>query len=447
MRKSKLLANPNAVSEVLAGILLVLIAIITFSAIYNYVFPVPIPDPEPNVHIMGYVTDSGDAIIEHMGGEILSSYEIYVDGELNYKNGDNDPWEIGEKYAPDIGQSLLDEDDKVRITVYSINQRSKKQIVFDGVLSGKDRITQPFVPSDSFMLISSLKTDTTDEDLICYNNGSFPTENITSYIFKWIIDGNSFADVLMPFDSQNSTVVKDYSDNSFDGQIAGPTWNSNGIVGGSYFFDGGSDYIELSQPEFLNDLSTNDFTISLWIKSNDILDDHRIIIEGAGDDDFFLLMQYGTEIHFGVFEGGIKKAVRTEELSSNIWYHIAAVWDSSDDHLVIYLNGVPSTEVGYRNYAMGIQNGLDLGHGTASSRYWWGYMDELLIINKALSENQIYQLYLESKDGIYNESVIVSEETTLSDSWQCVVIPNDSIQDLPEIESNILTIKGYGGGQ
>ena len=102
MRKSKLLANPNAVSEVLAGILLVLIAIITFSAIYNYVFPVPIPDPEPNVHIMGYVTDSGDAIIEHMGGEILSSYEIYVDGELNYKNGDNDPWEIGEKYAPDI---------------------------------------------------------------------------------------------------------------------------------------------------------------------------------------------------------------------------------------------------------------------------------------------------------------------------------------------------------
>jgi hypothetical protein len=73
-------------------------------------------------------------------------------------------------------------------------------------------------------------------------------------------------------------------------------------------------------------------------------------------------------------------------------------------------------------------------------------LDELEIYNKALTYNQIYQLYLTTKDGNYDKRVMVSEETNIGEYWQCVVTPNDSVQDDTPVYSNIIQIKNYGGG-
>ena len=173
MKKNVSFIDEFAVSEVVGAMILVLIAIVAFAAIYLYVFPLPLPAPEPNVKLMGYVNDDGNAVIEHMGGESLLSYKIYADGKLVYQN-DKKPWKIGECINPPLEKLLLEENDKVDIDVYEICNDGSQNRVFTGILAGKIKVVQPpsLVP---LMLISSLRTDTIDEDLICYNYTIDPT--------------------------------------------------------------------------------------------------------------------------------------------------------------------------------------------------------------------------------------------------------------------------------
>lgn len=448
MNTSRFLANSSAVNEVIGGVLLVLIAVGVSVLIYAQALPVPFPSPEPNVYLRAYVTEDGQAVVEHIGGETLSSYEVHVTQSSNtsiYKFQDN-PWEIGECYFPPLNSSLFTEDREIDIAVYCTLEDGSYKMVFDGLLIWEtDRFEIPVCLNP--MLISNLRTDSVDEDLICYDNGSLPDENVTRYIFKWLLNTETFAEVLMPFDSNNSTITKDYSGNGNDGTLHGPIWIDEGRVGGAYSFDGGSDFIELPLLNFFDDLSSNDFTISLWAYSKEIDADHRMLVEGGKNNkNFALIFQMGSEIHFGVCENGVKRAVRSDTLSNDIWYHVAGVWYASEKSLELYVNGMLCPEVGYRNYASGVQQGFDLGHGTASSRFWNGFMDELQLFDRALSADQIDQIYRANKDEPYNNSVIVSSETLLGDIWQCIVIPNDGIQDLPEIASNILQIKPYSGG-
>ncbi len=216
----------------------------------------------------------------------------------------------------------------------------------------------------------------------------------------------------------------------------------------AYYFSGSSDYIEFDLPTPFNDISNTDLTISLWLKSDDITDDWRSLLEARYDTkNFIRIFQCGTEIHFGVSDDGIKRAVRTENLSSNTWYHITGVWDASEKSIEVYTNGEVSEEAGNRNYANGAQTGLHIGHGTASSRFWLGYIDDFQVYDRALSSNQINQIYLGSKDGFTDERVIVSDETTLDDVWHVVVTPNDGTQDGTAVTSNTLQIVSYSGGE
>ena len=96
---------------------------------------------------------------------------------------------------------------------------------------------------------------------------------------------------------------------------------------------------------------------------------------------------------------------------------------------------------------MGVGEGLlELGHASASSRFWYGYIDEFEVYDRVLSADQIYQTYISTKDGDSDKRVVVSGETIFGDVWQCIVTPNDGTQDGTSIESNILNIVIYGGG-
>jgi hypothetical protein len=202
-------------------------------------------------------------------------------------------------------------------------------------------------------------------------------------------------------------------------------------------------------PYVFYDIPNNDFTVSLWLKSEDITLDQAVVLMASKDNNNFIKMFLkGTEIHAGVCVDGIKDAVRTENLSSNTWYHIGVVWDANGGTIKIYCNGTEYTLPGYREFALGSGTELlEIGHGTASSKFWEGNMDELEIYNKALSREQIYQIYFTTKDGDYSRRVAVAEETTVNERWQCVVTPNDGTQDDEPVESNIIRIINYAGGE
>ena len=453
MRRKHLTRDNHAVSEIIGGILLLLIALLVFASIYMYLYPPP-PDDNINVKIQGSVTEEGDAVLEHVGGDPLTNFLVIV----SYPNGtiigskeyENTYWMLGEKIYPlkDITDTkLTDENQKLKICVYSTDRNGKSEEIFSGILHGKNLYYSQETTYGS-MLISSLRTDSSDEDLICFTHTVNQSINATSYIYKWLRNGNPLNELLLPFDTENNSVAKDYSGNNNNGTVIDATWTSQGKIGGAYYFDGASDYIEMDLPTSLSDVSNNDFTISLWIKSDNIEDDQRVLWEGGTHKNFALMFQFGGEIHFGVcYNNGIQDSVRTESLTNNTWYHIVGVWDASEKQLKIYTNGEPSEIPGNRTFSQGGQDNFDIGHGMASSRFWKGYIDEVQLFGRALSDKQVYQLYLCQKDGLSNKSIIVSDETNNGETWQCIVTPNDGTQDYDPVASNILNIVSYPGGE
>ena len=452
MKVDVALKGNYAVSEIVGGMILVLIAVITFSVIYIYLFP-PGPDYDINVKIEGSVSDDGLIMLKHVGGNPLESYRVTIyhpNGTyIGTKIITDDCWKIGEFRYPlenitDI--KLIDESITLRIGVYSFNKDGTEQEIFSWEPCGRASGASSNCP----ILISSLKTNTVDEDLICYSYPITPDVNATTYIYNWKVNNNPLAELIMPFDTNSNTTTRDYSGNGLDGLVRDCEWTENGVVGGAYHFGGSKEHIviESDLPPCFNDFANNDFTVSIWVNSSFMSQDNKIILEGRKDTkNFVRLYQENDGFNFGVCINDSKVSVRTENVQSNIWYHIAGVWDASEQYLAVYLNGVISTERGDNSFSCGAHDGLSIGHGNSGSGgYWYGYLDEVEIYNRVLSSYQIYQIYLSQKDGQYDRRVFVSEETALGEIWQCIVTPNDSSQDGTPVESNTLQIVNYPGG-
>jgi hypothetical protein len=406
MRYQKYTHNTSAVSEIMGGLMLLLVAMLVFVAIYNFIFPLPDSDiRNSNVKISGYVASDGSIILEHLGGEVLTKYKIIVMDENDSIIGStlyshqNDWFAIGKKIIPTT-MKLKNENDSVHILI--IDKEESEELVFDGVLFGKPiiaAINQSEIPT----LISSLFTDTSCEDLIFNEYSLKPNIVPKTYIVNWFVNGKSIYEILMTFDTNNSILTKDYSGNNNNGTITGAKWINTDKNNGAIYFDGDEDSITMDAPEVLVNMSTSDFTITFLIKSYDTLLNHKVILEGGGLQDFITIFQYDNQIHAGFYVDGVKQAVRTDNITNHTWYHIAVVWDSSEKQGYIYCDGILSLESGYRTFSMGSKEVLELGHGSTSSGFYFGLFDQLEVFNRALSEEQIYQSYLSSVVGNKNQ--------------------------------------------
>ena len=88
-------------------------------------------------------------------------------------------------------------------------------------------------------------------------------------------------------------------------------------------------------------------------------------------------------------------------------------------------------------------SGTDLRIGASENHELWfnGTIDDVRIYYFALSDSQITQLYLDTKDGYSSSQTIVSAETIEGEVWQCEVTPTDETYDGETKQSNNLTIE------
>ena len=339
MRKNVSFIDEFAVSEVVGAMILVLIAAVTFAAIYMYVFPLPLPAPEPNVKLMGYVNDDGTAVIEHMGGESLSEYRIDVrklDGTLidttTYKK-ENDPWKIGECNYPPTNTRLLTENDKVNINVYEIYNDGSEHQVFTGILKGKRKVVEPSI-SPMLMLISSLRTDSIDEDLICYNYTINSSIDASTYIYNWSVNGNPIMNLLMPFDTNSLGNVRDYSGHEKNGTAVDPIWVDSGVVGGAYLFDGVNDYISL--PYCFDGSFIDDITVETWIKTIS----SSGVISSYNRNKYWELGVVNGNIQWSTTAGdGTADTTSSSAVNDGNWHYVATTYDSFRGESTIYIDG------------------------------------------------------------------------------------------------------------
>jgi len=372
MGKKLSFKNSYAVSEVVGGIILVLIAVVAFSAVYTYLFP-PAPDVKVSVVIEASVDSNGNVVLEHKGGVPLDSYKVvvrYADNRtyIGSKEYVDDHWSIGERRYPLVGITglkLVNESMKVWVGVYSILDDGTEKTVFEGVLHGRVESAQGESSDENPMLISSLRTNTVDEDLICYNYTIQPSINALTYIYNWEVNSNPITNLLMSFDTNSSDIVKDYSGNNNNGTIYGPTWVDYGRVGGAYSFDGIDDYISI--PYCFDNDFINEITVETWIKTTA---SSGVIASFNRDDYWELSLKNGCIQWSTTANSNTVDMIGETTVNDDNWHYIAVSYDYSTGIGVIYVDGRVDTtenihEAGDRLGSGDSPSGY-IGHGVAN---------------------------------------------------------------------------------
>jgi hypothetical protein len=341
MTKNTFSTRDYAVSEVIGAMLLVVIAVASFVAIYFYFLPVPFPSPEPHVQLQGYVTDDGTVVIEHMGGEQLTFYDILVkhqNGSTTMSHYENEPRTIGGNLP--LNEKLNSSTTMIQITVWAIQSDGSKHIVFDGILTPEDHPAGPSNPPlEDPMCVSTLRTNTGDEDLICYSHSIEPNINPTTFIYNWMIASTGpytpFTALLMPFDTQQPFQTKDYSGNHYNGTINGATWTNTGRMGGAYLF-GGDDFISIPYSFENNYIDT--ITVEAWIKTS--LSSGTIL--SYNRNDYWELAVADGHVKWSTnASDGTIDITGTTPVNDNTWHLIAATYNSSSGLCSISVDGRP----------------------------------------------------------------------------------------------------------
>jgi len=343
MKKISNIFNTVAVSEIIGGMMLLFIAILAFTAIYSFVLPLPEPDVDSYVKLQGYVNTNNIIILEHIGGKELKSYCIdvrYVNGTLIETITPELEWKVfsicDKPYPINSTVKLNNSEDKLKIIVRTTDENN--EIIFEGIFQGGTINSQLINDTNSPYLISSLLTDSTNEDLICFNKTSSGDKinlsfSSTSNVYNWKVNGFSIFNILYSFDINNSLSINDFSNNNNTGSNLGATWTNLGKITGAYIFDG-DDYITI--PYCFNSPTIGDMTIETWIKTNQ---NDGTILSFNRSDYFSLSINNGKIRWSSTVNGNTFDLKGLIDISDGNWHHIAITYDQITATSSIYIDG------------------------------------------------------------------------------------------------------------
>jgi hypothetical protein len=190
-----------------------------------------------------------------------------------------------------------------------------------------------------------------------------------------------------------SGVVPDLSTNSLNGTLTnGATFdNSDGI--GKFTFDGSNDYISGSIPSTFT--GNQIYTFSTWIKPTSHPSSGFIGIFEAGtrstDDSFGLYLNAGNIVHLAY---GTNLATTTLAPVGQ-WTHITGTYTSGDRK--VYANGVLLGQDTYSALTLAGTT-LVVGANSGGTQPFTGSIANFRIFNRALTTDEIYQLYAYQKE-------------------------------------------------
>jgi len=206
------------------------------------------------------------------------------------------------------------------------------------------------------------------------------------------------------FDEGSGKTVKDYSGNGNDGEIQGnPEW-VDGKFGKALHFDGKT-YVLIPFKESMKVLNESDFTIAAWFKSEEIPPPEWVECvfqqgdkNGVGRSWLYIHQASGGGIHS--FLGG-------KEISSDVtaeegkWYHAAVVAKEkgNSDEVQIFVDGEAHLDPTVVNLESS-EGDYFIGAHKKPAGFFIGIIDEVVLINKALSKDEIKELMTSGVRGV-----------------------------------------------
>ena len=199
--------------------------------------------------------------------------------------------------------------------------------------------------------------------------------------------------------------LKDEVSGNSDGQAhkLDSTGNDGGQICSALDFskDSANDYAVIDK-NALN--GTTDFTISIWHKGKSGDDSNALISGAKTGQDNEILWWFGSSTKFVPHINGKTKSLTVPNINDGSWHHL--VWRQKGKEACYYFDGNKQGCVKFKKtHKLSIESlilGQDqdsVGGSFDANQDWEGLLDELLIFKRALSDDEIQDIYNNEKNG------------------------------------------------
>jgi hypothetical protein len=225
-----------------------------------------------------------------------------------------------------------------------------------------------------------------------FGQASVSIEHVTRIA---VLSGESPGGLVLHYSfDKDDQEVADQSGKGNTAAVHGAKWTPTGKVGGAYEFDGTDDWIDCGQRQSL--LSSRTVTYCAWVKPELTTDKNRgIIVSDKDFNDGFNLYEIttggGTYRVYADINSN-HKIYAGPRITVDAWTHLAATYDGSSIRL--YVNGTQHHDGLSARGAITGSTRLRIGGDTSGEvSNWRGMIDEVMVFNRALSEQEIKQVY------------------------------------------------------
>lgn len=212
--------------------------------------------------------------------------------------------------------------------------------------------------------------------LLFYNQdtlaGQAASDAPANYVGRWAV-------------STSSGTVKDISSYELDGSSVNKDPGDEGYY---LSLDGTDQYVEIDNAGHL--VMTDELTISVWVHPETTAGKDPIVMK-EGEYELFLQ------------NGGIRGRIGNTNfdsdhtIGSSVWTHIALIYDGDDEEVVIYVNGNALDELDAPDIIDDADTTLNNlwigGEESDPANKFEGFIDDIIIYNKVLTENQIEDIF------------------------------------------------------
>lgn len=211
--------------------------------------------------------------------------------------------------------------------------------------------------------------------------------------------------------------VSDLSGAANHGIVQGGPTPSEGIAGAGLKFDGRDDHISLPSLRGRLIQQPESVTLSMWVKEGD-LKEYGFVVDVGSQQGVrcIALMWHGKRAYYR-FDLPKNSGCISEKVEPGQWRHVVAAWDGSQQ--CIYVNGklhrakpvsgftLSETSVSTETARIGGQAMRDFQR----NRYFNGFIDEVAVFSRALSEEEIQTLH---QMGLQGNTLVKSGKTRSS---------------------------------
>jgi hypothetical protein len=202
----------------------------------------------------------------------------------------------------------------------------------------------------------------------------------------------------LPFWEGSGTFAEDVTPNRNHGTIYGATW-VDGKLGKALSFDGVDDRVGFATFNPSGVLNIFPLTIAAWIYYYpDSGKTYTYISNFAGGYTGWFLQKTSANSFLIAVGTGSVFVVSNKVITSEGWIHAVAVIKGVGDSVNLYVDGQPQTPATLTAYSNGYDY-VNIGGHPPSGVGMKGIVDEVRIYNRALTDDEVFELYYKGARG------------------------------------------------